>query len=304
MALNYNGNKSFRLLEISEKLNKGEHIFKSELANAYGVSEKTIQRDIDDLRIYFDEAHSFESEVAIKYNKSENYYYLERLEREWLTGEEVVAISKILLESRAFNKYELNKILKKIIIQTNSNDKKKVEEILLNEKFNYIPLKHNKPLLNIIWELSNYIYKTEIINIDYTRQDGALRTHKVKPVSIMFSEFYFYLVVYMAEKETDFPTVFRIDRIHSINGLDEKFKIPYRDKFDDGEFRQRVLFMYGGELNTVRFEFTGVIEVVLDKLPTAKIVNEVEGVYTVLAEVYGDGVFMWLKSQGDKVKLL
>lgn len=42
----------------------------------------------------------------------------------------------------------------------------------------------------------------------------------------------------------------------------------------------------------------------MDKLPTAQIEKEVEGGVIVNAEVFGNGIDMWLRSQGDRVKLL
>ncbi len=55
----------------------------------------------------------------------------------------------------------------------------------------------------------------------------------------------------------------------------------------------------------VRFTYSGSsIEAVLDRLPTAVIENVNEGVYTVSAEVFGKGIEMWLKSQGDMVQIL
>ena len=63
--------------------------------------------------------------------------------------------------------------------------------------------------------------------------------------------------------------------------------------------------MYGGKLQKIRFKFTGLsIEAVLDRLPTAKIVEELEGGYVVEAEVFGKGVDMWLRSQGDYVEII
>jgi hypothetical protein len=63
--------------------------------------------------------------------------------------------------------------------------------------------------------------------------------------------------------------------------------------------------MYGGELRTVRFLYSGLsIEAVLDRLPTAKILEEKDGVYTVEAEVFGDGIDMWMRSQGDIIQLI
>ena len=34
--------------------------------------------------------------------------------------------------------------------------------------------------------------------------------------------------------------------------LDEHFRVPYRDRFEEGEFRKRVQFMYGGKLERIR----------------------------------------------------
>ena len=83
------------------------------------------------------------------------------------------------------------------------------------------------------------------------------------------------------------------------------FHIPYADRFKDGEFRKRVQFMYPGPLRCVKFTYSGPsVEAVLDRLPTAQILEEKEGVYTITAEAYGIGIDMWLGSQGDRVKVI
>lgn len=305
LGIDYNGNKGFRLLSIYERLNKGELLTKDKMAIEFGVSEKTIQRDIDDLRAYLSETHFSETEVLIKYDKSKGGYFLVRFEREWLTNEEILALCKILLESRAFQKEELKGIIEKLMSQVVPNDRSTVNEIVKNELSQYIPLKHNKKLLSPIWDLSKFIKKQEIITFTYTRQDGIVKQRTVKPVAIMFSEFYFYLIGFMADDSKDFPTIFRIDRIANLIGTKQNFNIPYKDKFNDGEFRKRVQFMYSGELKRIMFEFKGPsLEAVLDRLPTAEIIGEKNGVYTICTESYGNGIDMWLKSQGDYVQLL
>lgn len=297
-------NKAFRLINIYERLNKGEFIQKRNLAEAFGVTEKTVQRDIDDLRIYLAETHLEEKEVHIKYDRTKNVYYLVRFEREWLTNEEVMALCKILLESRAFCKDELNGLISKLLIQAIPSERKKIESMIRNEQQYYIPLKHNKRLLKQLWELSQYILSNEIINFAYTRQDGQSNNREVKPVAIMFSEYYFYLVAFMADDSKDFPTIFRVDRIKNLKGSNQKFKIPYNERFSEGEFRKRIQFMYSGELKKIKFEFSGSsLEAILDRLPTAEIIAENNGVYTIRAEAYGDGVEMWLRSQGDWVRM-
>lgn len=64
--------------------------------------------------------------------------------------------------------------------------------------------------------------------------------------------------------------------------------------------------MWPGELRTIRFEFSGPsVQAVLDKLPTAKIIDRLGGdKYLIEAEVYGDGIKMWLLSQGTWVKVV
>lgn len=69
--------------------------------------------------------------------------------------------------------------------------------------------------------------------------------------------------------------------------------------------RKRIQFMYGGQLKRIRFEYTGPsVEAVLDRLPTAKIERKTEAGWIITAEVFGKGIEMWMKSQGEKVKPL
>ena len=69
-------------------------------------------------------------------------------------------------------------------------------------------------------------------------------------------------------------------------------------------FRKRVQFMYDGELMTVKFRYFGSsVEHVLDRLPTAKAKQRDVSVYDISAEVYGDGILIWLLSQGSQVEV-
>lgn len=62
--------------------------------------------------------------------------------------------------------------------------------------------------------------------------------------------------------------------------------------------------MYGGKLERIKFKYTGPsIEAVLDRLPTAEIVEQDENGWVVAAEVFGKGIDMWLRSQGEYVVL-
>ena len=307
MVIDYKNNKVSRILDLNERLLKGEYLSKDDMVNNYRISKKTAQRDIDELRNYLAEKHNYEAEVEIAYDRGKNAYYIVKHEREWFTNQEILAMSKILLESRAFAKGELKILMDKLLLQVMPKDKKVVEQIIRSEHACYVPLKHNKNLFAVLWDLSQSIVARKMVKFAYKRVDGREKVHQVKPVAIMFSEYYFYLISFMntTDCQKKYPTVFRIDRMSKLEELEERFSIPYAEEFSEGEFRKRVQFMYAGELRRVKFEFSGSsLEAVLDRLPTAEAKQEKDGVYIIEAEVYGIGIDMWLKSQGDNVKVL
>ena len=95
-----------------------------------------------------------------------------------------------------------------------------------------------------------------------------------------------------------FPTIYRLDRIRDFQITREHFQVPYLERFQEGEFRKRVQFMYGGKLQTIKFRYTGPsIEAILDRLPTARATQNPDGTWNVTAEVFGKGAEMWLKGQ-------
>lgn len=62
--------------------------------------------------------------------------------------------------------------------------------------------------------------------------------------------------------------------------------------------------MYGGRLQKVRLKYSGQdVDAMLDRLPTAKALSEKQGIYTITAEVFGKGVDMWLRSQGNLIEM-
>ena len=98
-------NKGQRFLGIFDRLSRDETISKEALAREYGVTEKSIQRDIDDIRSYLSAAAG--GPAAIRYDRQEKGYRLVEEESGRLTRKGILAMAKILLESRAFAKEEL-----------------------------------------------------------------------------------------------------------------------------------------------------------------------------------------------------
>ena len=63
--------------------------------------------------------------------------------------------------------------------------------------------------------------------------------------------------------------------------------------------------MFGGELRTIKFLYKGLsIEAVLDRFPTAEVLNHYDKGWLVKTEVYGEGVDIWLRGQGELIEVL
>lgn len=303
-----NGVKSARLLEIYSRLSEGVVLKKSELAQDFHVTQRSIQRDIEDLRCFFAERHL---EQDVIYDTKLRGYRLMQATPKGLSNSEILAVCKILLESRSMRKDEMLPILDKLICcAVPESSQKAVKALIANEELHYVEPHHNRPILDGLWEIGQAIKNQQIIEIEYERmKEPRLVRRRVQPVGIMFSEYYFYLTAFLEDK-TDFenpddlfPTIYRIDRIHSFKVLNEHFRIPYTSRFEEGEFRKRIQFMYGGKLERVKFRYSGPsIEAVLDRLPTARILSQDENGWTVEAEVFGKGIEMWLRSQGEYIE--
>lgn len=309
--------KMQRVLSIYTKLLGGGLVNKMEEAQKYGVNERTIQRDIDDIRNFMD--YNVENTGIINsvvYDQKEKGYHMEQIYQLKLTNGEILAICKILLDSRALRKEEMSEILDKLIsCCVPEQNQKLVQDLIRNEEFHYVEPRHRAKFLDLMWEIGQAVHNCRYIEMDYLRTiDKTVVKRKVKPVAIMFSEYYFYLTAFIEDKEIQknfdvindsFPTIYRIDRIKGLQVLKERFHIPYSSRFEEGEFRKRVQFMYGGRLQKIKFRYFGSdIDAILDRLPTAVILDEESGVYTVMAEVFGQGINMWLRSQGELIELV
>ena len=309
-------NKCNRVLSIYTEFTNGKVLKKKTLSDQFKVNEKTIQRDIEDIRQFLDDSF-VDNDVHndLVYDYTEKGYRLEHINKMKFSNDEVLAICKILLDSRAFRKDDMKTILDKLLDCCVPKDSQKmVTDLIANEMYHYIPPMHNSHFLDKMWSIGNAIREGVKIKFFYKGIQGKTGHERtVRPLGIMFSEYYFYLVAILenVNRDTQFknpddinPTIYRLDRIKELQVTSERFSIPYKDRFEEGEFRKRIQFMFGGKLRRVEFEYTGYsVEAVLDRLPTAKILSEDEGKYLIQAEVYGDGIDMWLRSQGESIEL-
>lgn len=297
--------KNERCLAIFLRGMRGEKVTITELANEYGVSQKSISRDISEIRCFLAENRELTGHAELVYDRSAKCYTL-RID-DFLRDSETLALIKVLIGSRAFSKQELLEIIGKLRRFTSTKDKALLDSLIAKEKYHYCEVKHDctEGVVDMLWKLADDICSRTEITITYYKMNRDRVTHTIHPVSIMFSEYYFYLIAYKAEDESCSPVYFRVDRITSVVEHRTKFTLTSGADFDEGELRKKIQFMFPGECRTIRFEFSGPsLQAILDKLPTAVVLDISGGKALIEAEVYGTGIMMYLMSQGSWIKVL
>lgn len=305
------GFKAEVFLYIYSKLQQGKVLEKQQVLKDFEINERTFYRYMKVIKEFVENPVGDLIGEAVVWDRKKGGYLLKGKSENSLNEKEVLAISKVMLESRGLVKAEIEVILKKLLENCISDDKENIKRIIGNELIHYVSPQHGKELLDRLWELSFAIKEQKIIDIEYYKigpggkLDSQVTKRKLSPQGILFSEYDFYLMAFIEGKGYEFPAIYRVDRIKSLIVTDENFAIEYSSRFQDGDFRKKIQFMYSGRLQRVVFEFWGTsVEAVLDRIPTAKISKQYEGKYLIEAEVYGDGIIMWLLSQGGNVKVL
>lgn len=247
--------RSYRVLKLFEtlqKLGQGAALDRKEFAEEMGVSERSVQRDIRTINGYLSDCGN-SSEIV--YDRQRNGYRLYREDTCFLDKGEILAICKILIESRAFSKAELKSLLNRLLHSMISKDtQKEIENYIRNELFYYINPAHAKADLQLLWRVEEAIHHCRVLHIFYEKKDGTAVERRIWPVGILFSEYYFYMmgVIDGEEGHRNFmrrgPAIYRFDRIRDVEETDERFDGNITRQFKEGEFKNKVQFMYGGDL--------------------------------------------------------
>lgn len=296
--------KKERILGIFYRLMQGENIVLKALAQEYGVSVKSISRDVNEIRNFLTENREMVNHAEIMYSSAQKAYSLEV--DHCLLPKELLLIMKILIGSRAVDKIQLLGLIGKLKGFTIKDDKEMIEQLVRKEMYHYQEVKHFcDNLTDLLWKLTNCISKQKEITVTYYKADGSQIERRLRPLSILFSEYYFYFIAASCKEPENSPHYYRVDRIVRLIEHRDVFQMRYADKFDEGELRKKIQYMFPGENQKIKFEFTGPsFQAVLDRIPTARVIEKEGDKFIIEAETYGTGIKMFLLSQGKWVKVL
>ena len=104
-----------RILMLFHKFTQGEKINKKDFSKDNGISERSFDRDIEDIRNFLAEIYAA---GEICFNKADNVYYLSGWNKHKLSSIEVITIMKVLLGARVLRKDEMQGLAASVRMMT------------------------------------------------------------------------------------------------------------------------------------------------------------------------------------------
>lgn len=301
VSLDYNGNKSFRLLNIYERLQRGEYLSKSELAADYSVTEKTIQRDINDIRAYLIETHIYDNTITIKYDKFLNKYYMFSSGQNYISNDEALTICKILIENCSLPKEKLNEIISKILNILPIHDRTIINNAIASDMENYSPLQNDYDITLRVWDLTKYSQNNSLLFLSYFFPNQNKHNYLVYPVAVVYHMNSFFLIAYTKENH-DFTTVFNFNEIIVVKPISRR---TISDSDDDHPKSSQYSLEENSpfEIKNVIFKYKGNFPSIILKFPTAELLYEHNGIRTIRIFYSEASTIDWLKSNNNVIDI-
>ena len=87
-----------------------------------------------------------------------------------MSNSEILAITKILVESRAFTKHGIGQILDKLVLGcVPQKNMKHVSDLVENEKYHYVELRQALSFQDIFWLKGNDIKQNKLVELTYLK---------------------------------------------------------------------------------------------------------------------------------------
>lgn len=297
--------KADRILAILYMALLGERIIISELAAKYQLSPKSIMRDIGVIRSFLAENRDLTGNAEFKYDRKDYCYKMTR--EDGLQAKELLLIMKILLGSKALGKDAMARVIDKLSKYGVRSESSCFQNLKKNELEYYCPISNwVSDLADRVWRLEKAVRTGKVVHVVYESLKEPCVERDLYPISVVFSDYYFYFLACISDRKDSSVVSYRIDRIKSFTEKEERvpFDLAERHRLEAAKLYNQKMFM--GDRMRIHFLYTGPsVQAILDKFSTAEIVrqNGKETELTAIVE-YSRGTIMELLSQGSWIKVL
>ncbi len=288
--------KITRILFLYTKLANGLKVNKINFCLETDSLPRTFDRDIEDIRIFLSENFCGEELV---YDRLNNCYYLNSIQRRALDGTEYLFLERLLLDTEILRNDELNGLLSHLFSNTENAKTLMNQNKLLNSYYDE-PL-HRKALLKLHQDLSIVIRNEDIITVKYNKQNGEIVERDLLPCALKYDLGYLYLIAFRINFDDKYPAYFRLDRINSfsVSRFQKKNEKDRVKKFIEN-YSMGITQMYGGEFTEIIVECnTDFYSYIHDKFRDAAIIDKYEDTLKIRLHAFDEGFIRWIICQSS-----
>jgi len=286
-----------RLLSITMMLINRRRVTAPQLSEHFGVSIRTIYRDIEAIESAGIPVISYQGHEG-GFCIMDNY----RLSRQLLTFEDMLSILSTLKGvNGSLQNRELNDVIEKIECLIPEEREEEFERRIEQVAFDMVPWSNNKKWNDNFHLINRAVTEQKLISFNYTSYQSATGRRAVEPMTLLFKVNCWYLFGYCLMRN-DYR-LFKLSRMREISILDERFirrNGSWRDSIATGDssvnrpqIRLELLFKARARIKVEEY-FEPEQMTILEN-----------GDFSVIVTMPDDEwVHSWLLSYGDEVEVL
>ena len=286
-----------RLLSITMMLVNRRKVTAPDLAEYFGVSVRTIYRDIEAIQSAGIPVTSYQGHEG-GFCIMDNY----RINRQVLTFEDIVSMLSTLKGiNTTLHNHELDDIIEKISCLIPENKEEEFNRRSEQIAFDITPWGAGERLQEHFRTLYRGINEQRIVSFTYTNYQAASSGRIVEPMTLLFKSFNWYLFGYCRLRQ-DFR-IFKLSRIRDLTLLADGFsrrEKSYRDSIDNG--------YTGGSQPpvTIELRFLPASRVKVEEYFEPQQIATLEDGSIAVRAIFPDDdwIYSWLLSFGDEVEVV
>lgn len=167
----------------------GEHIDKASFSLEHNITERSFDRDIEDIRLFLSEIFSSNE---LLFDKASRTYYLTGEQPQYIDRMEAVAIGRILLSSSSLRYDEMMGLLHVLLATVSEDDANAVRRYLRRGIAEYTSTT-TTAILKLLGDLYEVIQTNGNIEITLSGDERAQVTKLVSPLEVNLIGDHFYL---------------------------------------------------------------------------------------------------------------
>lgn len=182
--------KITRVLTLYQQLSSGQDVNKAYFSLMHGISERSFDRDIEDIRLFLSESYSGNN---LLYNKETGAYRLSGNQPSFMDRMDAAAIAKILLSSRSLRKDETMGLYDTLLSMVTPRDAGVIREYLQQDIQQYESFTRDA-LLKVIGDLFVAIRSGVDLELTIHSQNNDNETLQCSPLELRIEDNHFLLV--------------------------------------------------------------------------------------------------------------